>query len=580
MASFASKLASYSLLWLGLWLSDAFGSLDGALAQSNDPASAHNQSRAPAVRYRFIEDPIAWTVTEKPVSLDAQDLANLRGVSLRAQLDTMQRLVNLAHRGVPIANEFHEPIVSLVNQAKSPDLRRSLAAACLALDLRTTQPTLVSWAMEDPLLFDFVAAGLAKWKADEIMMKWRSQLDGSAGEATLCRALQGLGEFGTEEDLAAIRLVLSTRKEPLVRIAAAKALGSLYREGAEPLARMQWDSASKSSQATSSNDEAGIVLGLIWYHRSDEAKQLLRELVDQSTPSVAAQALIRLLEVGNPPPTDLAKKYLAHSDPALRLACLQVWRQHPDPEIIPLLVERLSDPVAEVRGEAAAQLLELAQASRTSVVEAVTPLLSGTDLMAMEQACLIVGTLQHPGAMKQVGRLLEHPSPDINVTAAWAIRRLSTKESHAEQVMKKAVALATTMIQKAATKFPTEDEYHRLAHLVETAGELRYRGASSDLLRLVPRGLAAVQTRCAAIWALGRIHENDPEWPGRKALEERMMDFEGASPEDPWVRYASAIALGRIGNRASLEKMERINEPSYSSQYPGLEWARQQLRAK
>ncbi len=35
----------------------------------------------------------------------------------------------------------------------------------------------------------------------------------------------------------------------------------------------------------------------------------------------------------------------------------------------------------------------------------------------------------------------------------------------------------------------------------------------------------------------------------------------------------SAIALGRIGNRASLEKMERINEPSYSSQYPGLEWA-------
>ncbi len=114
--------------------------------------------------------------------------------------------------------------------------------------------------------------------------------------------------------------------------------------------------------------------------------------------------------------------------------------QHPDPEIIPLLVERLSDPVAEVRGEAAAQLLELAQASRASVVEAVTPLFVGHGLDGHGASLSHRRYLAASGCHETGWTSLETSFARHQCYSRLGVRRLSTKESHAEQVMKKAVA--------------------------------------------------------------------------------------------------------------------------------------------
>lgn len=531
------------------------------------------QTSAPEVRYRFLEDPLEWKVLDKPLGLSPDDMAKLGGGSLRDQLQTLQRILDYSQKGLVIPEAFMLPIDQLVAGARSPELRRVLLGVCMRLERKQHAEAMLGWLDEDPVLLDHAGIELAAWGAEPLLVRWRARIGSNESAASMCRAVEGLGRYGGQDDLPMLRRLLETRPEAVLKIAVAEAIGRIQPNELEALARTYVE---KVAMTEVEGTQASIALGLLAHHRSDEARQIMTELVEQAVPGVGARCLEG---IPGEPPLELAERMLEHADPAMRLSALRVFARGHDARSFGKVSGRLSDPVVVVRREAARLLVEWGEKERELVLEVVMPWFDQENTLGLEQACLIVGTLKHAGATKKISRLVDHPSADVYVTAAWAIRRLASKESHAEQVMKKAVLVAVKMMSNLPKTLPTQDEFHRLAHLIETAGELRYAGASQDLMRLVPRGPVAVHTRCAAIWALGRIHEGDAEWEGRGALEDRMMDFEGASPEDPWVRYASAIALGRIGNVKSLEKMEKIVEPTYSSQYEGLEWARTRLRA-
>ena len=170
--------------------------------------------------------------------------------------------------------------------------------------------------------------------------------------------------------------------------------------------------------------------------------------------------------------------------------------------------------------------------------------------------------------------LLDHPRAEVFVTSAWSLRKLVTDENHLATVLEKMVALLDWLGDDKSKKPKTQDHSHQLAHLIETTGEQRYLPATEPLMRLVPKDARfALHARASAVWAIGRIHEGMPDSPALKPMEDRMTDFMGMQPEKIWVRFAAAIAVGRIGNPKSIPKVQSVPDTPLSPPGLGKFWA-------
>jgi HEAT repeat protein len=378
----------------------------------------------------------------------------------------------------------------------------------------------------------------------------------------LVLAIRALGTIREERALERLReLVLAAQTHPAIRLEAAGALGSLRADGLEKDAtRLTADPLSRTSDARLA------AVSLLRQHRSPEAVQLLQRLTGNDEPSVAAGAAARLLEIDSKLLIPSLGTMLANPDSKVRSVGVEVLFRNPSEKHIELLGFGMDDVHPDVRMQARRSLHDLAKRNlREAVIAEGTRRLATGQWRALEQAAILLAQLDHKKASERLVQLLRDGRPEVFVAAAWGLRKLAVPETlpralrHVEYRLKQ---LSTALERADSKPLPTEMIDHQLSQLNQFLGQHKYPPAEPVLRRFIPQPNRNMrlghESRAAAIWALGLIHEgkNDPELA--TALEERL-NHTGMPipPEDRRVRWMCAIALGRMQAKATLPSLRK-----------------------
>jgi hypothetical protein len=129
----------------------------------------------------------------------------------------------------------------------------------------------------------------------------------------------------------------------------------------------------------------------------------------------------------------------------------------------------------------------------------------------------------------------------------------------------------------------------QLAQLCQLLGKARYRPADELLQAMVERlrntgqpVYLGEETRAAAVWALGWLHEGKPLADLVAVLVDRLTDLGriGRGDEDPRVRRLCAVSLGRMRARETLPVLERYYTAKRATAEPvnnACGWAIEQI---
>src|SRR5262249_4087923 len=178
--------------------------------------------------------------------------------------------------------------------------------------------------------------------------------------------------------------------------------------------------------------------------------------------------------------------------------------------------------------------------------------------------------------------LLRSGRPEVFVSAAWGLRKLAVAET-LPGVVRYVGEKQRQLRASAARPEPTRDLFdHQLSQLNQLLGQQRHAPADAVLRASSPRmdrpmqNLTCAQSRAAAVWALGLLHEGKAV-PGLVApLAERLADGSSLPPESLPVRCMAAVALGRMRAKEALPTLRRYcreQQPSLEPIHNGCGWA-------
>jgi HEAT repeat protein len=403
--------------------------------------------------------------------------------------------------------------------------------------------------------------------------------------------LAAVGEKGATDRL--LEIALDKQVSGPIRVEAAHALGTLRTEGlhkdAERLA------ADASPQATVSRLTAAWLLR---HHRGEESIRLLQKLAPDVEPTVAAVAIARLLEIDPELLVPDVEKLLANRDAPIRSFAVDVLHRRPTEKHVHLLSERLDDAHIDVRRKARRFLLELAREQKWHkqiIADAIT-MLRQKNWRGQEQATILLSQLDQKQVAMQLVKLLGSDRPEVKVAAAWGLRKLDVPQTLPDVIRYIEDDIKSRPVVKARAGVlpgrevhvpPVENIFrrdvrdHTLSQLHQLLGQRRYRPAEGVLGRFIPKYAFGFpgESRAAAIWALGMIHEGKADVALAAALEARLND-QTLPAEDFRVRWMCGVALGRMKAEISLETLHKacpVFKPSrnYSSNACG--WAIEQI---
>jgi hypothetical protein len=181
--------------------------------------------------------------------------------------------------------------------------------------------------------------------------------------------------------------------------------------------------------------------------------------------------------------------------------------------------------------------------------------------------------------------LLTADRPEVYITAGWGLRKLAVSETLPAVVRYLETELGMRPAAEGGSRRkqqPVDIIDHQFSQLNQFLGRQKYQPADAVLREFVPRMHKPVgqESRAAAIWALGLIHEGKPEATLVKAVTERLDDSRSRPPEDFRVRSMSAVALARMGAKDALPIMRAYNlhkKPSDDPINNACGWAIAQL---
>jgi len=439
-------------------------------------------------------------------------------------------------------------------------VRLTAAQALVAIDARQAAQALFDRAQTDGLdMAQLVEPALGRWEFSPLIDIWRGRLaDERTSRQRRLLAIRGLGDLRDDaaaEDL--LRIADAASQPADLRLAAATALGRIRRSGLEAASRRLFSRQPPTSLA----DRLGAVR-LLRSHDSPEAQSLLVEMADDEEHAVVAGALERLLELDPPRIVPLAEPALAQRDVNVRRLVARALFACPSADNIRLLAGLLADPNPSLRDDVRKFLEQLAQSAdwRSDVVGQAERLLSDTRWTALEQCVVLLATLGVDATSERMVELLSHPRPEVYVAAAWGLRRLG-----AERMLASVLETARQRNENRAELLLGEagqpDVDQQLAHLFEFFGQKKYQAAEGLLREFIEKDMTIPYARSAAIWALGLLHEDQPQAELVQALRQRLEDTNLPLPEHYWVRRFSAITLGRMKAAAALPTLEMFNEP-------------------
>jgi HEAT repeat protein len=250
---------------------------------------------------------------------------------------------------------------------------------------------------------------------------------------------------------------------------------------------------------------------------------------------------------------------MSNRDPNVRAIAVVALRERPTSEHVEMLIRLLNDPSPRVRNTAREALHVLAAREEYHrQVSGLTMLLLETEEWhAAEQAAILLGMLDHKPAVKPLIGLLHFGRPETFIAAAWAIKKLGVPDSLPD-------ALEAARKRTSLLKAPGPQTFRlrvdsQLSQLFQLFGKLKYAPAESLLREFIPRGPQfRFESRATAIWALGRLHIDDPETNLTPAFVARLKDVTGTIVEDPRIRRMAAVSLGRMKAESALDELERF----------------------
>lgn len=459
-------------------------------------------------------------------------------------------------RGMPGLEAAVQPLRRVLEQPEQhPAVRLAAAQALVALDARTTADSLFRQAQAGgPELRGVVEPALARWDHPPARAAWLQRLEqpGTNGQ-DLHLAVAGLAAVREPRAVPRLReLVLAASANPGLRLDAARALGVIQTTGLE-------DAAERLAAEPAARTRIPHLLAaaLVRHHRSDRAGKLLQRLAVDAEPAVTVLALEGLLDLDPRLVLPLRQQVAASPDAGARRLAVEAMRRCPEAGQLALLADLMDDPHPQVRRSARQVLLQQARAAGfdEAVRREATRLLAGTSWRGLEQAAILLTQLEHRPAAPRFVALLNVERPEVFVTAAWGLRKLALPETL--PAMLQQVERQTPRLKNPEVGDPVTEIDLQVAQLVQALGAARYRPAAATLARFVPEGsIMGLETRAAAAWALGYIHEDKPIPSLAKQMVERLTDTEMPSPEDSRVRRSCAVALGRFKAREAMDALQ------------------------
>ena len=527
------------------------------------PSSAGAQAEIiDSPMYRMPDVPIPPVEIVFPGGLQELWLRALARPEVEMRLRAAQT-IGLAHqRGMKGLEATITPLtVALEAADERPAVRLAAAQALIALDARQAAPNLLAQAQaaEDDAAFrEAVEPALARWDYRPARAMWLARLEAPASAArSFLLAIRGLGMVREDKAVPGLRALVAAEQVPgPTRLEAARALGAIRQGGLE-----------KDAEAlVLAPGPRGLVgrlaaAHLLHRHTSPAALATLARLARDPEPAVTALAVERLIEID----PKLAVPMLEHllGSPAVDVRTLgaQVLFRLPTKEHLALLSGLLQDGHPEVRTKAREHLLKLAEQKefRQQIVDEGTRVLAGQDWRGLEQAAILLAQLGHGPAGPRLVDLLSAERSEVFVTAAWALRKLAVPET-LEPVRKYVEAEVGRMLAGKATPGPKDAAgmgAHQLSQLIQLLGLQKYEPAVPQLRQFVPkRHVLGWETRAAAIWALGLIHEGKLVPALAADIEQRLNDNAPLDAENVRVRWMAAVTLGRMRAAKALPSLK------------------------
>jgi hypothetical protein len=458
-------------------------------------------------------------------------------------------------RGFPELADAGPALVDVAVNDKDPTTRRAAARAAIVLDMRSSASALWKLANDDGLLMaQIVEPALARWRFPDATPVWRSRLDRPDGErAYLLLAIDCVAAAG---DAAAVAPLLKMAGDTLVpselRAAAASAAGRLQTSGLETAA-----SAAIAQKNRPEHLGRLVAALLLRQHQAESARSLLSTLAKDKEPAVAAAAIASLWAVGRQHALPFAAPNTTNPDAKLRRLAAEILCEEGTAEAIAQLGVMLDDRNPATRRYVAARFNQFAtqqnELLRKAVLEQSNAMLAGESWRGLEQAALVLGSLDHEPAADRLVALLPHDRGEVRVATGWALRKLKVAATY-PAILAHAVEVDKTIAMQEAGSPTTK----QLSQIFQLFGEVRYGEAERLLRKFVPKSPLDQRVRGAAVWSLGYLYLDNPKSDLPKKFVERLADNASPMPEVDYVRQMSGIGLGRMRAEGELNELRRF----------------------
>ncbi len=486
------------------------------------------------------------------------------------------QMISHAHRiGVPGMKETAGALIeSLTADDQRSVVRLEIARTLVVLDAKEAAVPLFELLEEQGLSFaQVVEPALSAWDHKPIRNRWMARIeDTRTRRGMLQLAIRGLGRVRETKAVEPLwKLVQKRTTQASFRLDAADALGRIQDTGL--VERAQMLAADKTPLG---NVDRLLAARLLSQHSDEATRRLLLELAVDRQPAVSAVALQRLLEINSLLVIPLTVELLKNPDANIRMLAARARATHAVASSVEQLEPVLNDPHPDVRRFACNTLFSFGLKADldAAVRKAATLVLGGEDWRGQEQAALLMGALDHKPSAARLAKLLDAPREEVRIAAAWALRKLAVAST-----LPAMLARALKVADKRKQEFDgTHDE--QLTQLMQTFGQRKYEPALEVAWRLIPKMAPfSERERVAAIWALGHIDLGGRQRELSGLLQGRLADVLTSPAEVHPVRAMSAVTLGRIKATDAVDNLRKFYKLDSPNSEVGLacRWAIQRI---
>ena len=442
------------------------------------------------------------------------------------------------------------------NRDEHVQIKRAMISALLLLGDASLAEQIWSQAEADLVVRPNVERQLIRWKSPVARDFWRKRIvDRHAVATDLATAIEGIAAVGGIEDRPILQAVILGNDSSMAnKFLAASALGALATDGMNEFAQKVLDSNLEQRHLLAAH--------MLKRHAGDTTAKQLKQILSQGSASAQLVAFRALSDSMPDDSQEFGKKMALNPDPGLRMMALQLLQRSSDNESLEVQGRLLGDHHPEVRKLVVKNLLEKAgQGQRALVDQCLAQHFASDEWTGLEKGIALAVGLQDRSHCKTFLRLLDHPRPEVNMMAGWALMELGDEPETLSGMLAHAEKMVEDLKSGTSTKEYSVTDQIRLSYLNEGFGKNRYQAAEPILMLHIPKGVRFANTsRSSAIWALGKLNKGKKNPELLTLLNGRLSDLDPIMPEDYLVRFSCDLALGEMANSESREIIEKFRE--------------------